>query len=249
MAFCSKCGKELAEGARFCSGCGASVGGAVENDGTKRVQKFVGEIRKCPGCGAVLQSFQAICPECGMELRGNVDSVSSVKQFADKLMKIESARGEVDDSAGSQFLAQLGLGQTKINKTDSAIINLIKTFPVPNTIEDIMEFMLLAENNLDVSAFNLDLLSSTSAAKSVAEKRTEKETANAWLSKMEQVYKKAELSFSASPIFHQVKDLYERKKKKVEKAKKIKLGLIIGIVVLFIVLCVVMIYLEEAGYY
>lgn len=240
MAFCSKCGKELAEGAQFCASCGTPVGGTAENDGTKRVQKFEGEIRKCPGCGAVLQSFQAVCPECGMELRGNANAVSSVKQFADKLMEIESSRVEEKDGVGSQIAELYGFGKSKVNKTDTAIISLIKTFPVPNTIEDIVEFMLLAENNLDVSAFNLHLLPSVYGGKSRAEKKTEKATADAWLSKMEQVYKKAELSFSASPLFQQVKDLYEGKKKKAEMAKKIKLGLIIGIVVAIIAFYVVL---------
>ncbi len=32
MAFCTKCGTQLGEGAAFCHGCGASVNGAVVNN-------------------------------------------------------------------------------------------------------------------------------------------------------------------------------------------------------------------------
>ena len=84
MAFCSKCGKELAGGAQFCASCGAPVNSAAENDGTKRVQKFVGEIRKCPSCGTVLESFQGVCPSCGFELN-NVKVNNTVKEFFEKL--------------------------------------------------------------------------------------------------------------------------------------------------------------------
>ena len=87
MAFCSKCGKELAEGAQFCASCGAPVNGAAENDGTKRVQKFVGEIHKCPNCGAEIGSFQGVCPSCGFELN-NSKVNNSVKEFFEKLQNI-----------------------------------------------------------------------------------------------------------------------------------------------------------------
>lgn len=235
MAFCSKCGKELAEGAQFCANCGTPVGGAAVNDGTKRVQKFEGEIRKCPGCGAVLQSFQAVCPECGMELRGNANAVSSVKQFADKLMEIESMREQESLDTNNLLGMSMSMVFSKQNKADTAIISLIKTFPVPNTIEDIVEFMLLAENNLDVSVFGFaHYFSSIQSGKLYGAIRTEKEKANAWLSKMEQVYKKAQLSFSASPMFQNVKDLYEGKMKKVAMTKKIKKGIIIVIVAAFV---------------
>lgn len=52
MAFCSKCGKELAEGAKFCVGCGAPVGGA-ENEAksfnAEEAAKAAGEKAKAAG--------------------------------------------------------------------------------------------------------------------------------------------------------------------------------------------------------
>ena len=99
MAFCSKCGKELAEGAQFCASCGTPVGGAAVNDGTKRVQKFVGEIRKCPGCGAEIPAMTAVCPSCGHELN-NVKVSNGVKEFFEKLQNFSfEEEGTIENKA------------------------------------------------------------------------------------------------------------------------------------------------------
>ena len=51
---------------------------------SQRKQEYDGVIKKCPSCGAELQSFTAFCPNCGHELRaGKVDD--SVKEFFEKL--------------------------------------------------------------------------------------------------------------------------------------------------------------------
>ena len=50
MAFCIHCGKELADGARFCANCGTSVVVGHEQDKSENQQKTVydGRIHKCP---------------------------------------------------------------------------------------------------------------------------------------------------------------------------------------------------------
>src|SRR5437868_11479120 len=45
-AACTRCGADLAEGARFCTACGAAVEG-------------------CPACGAVVPVGARFCPSCG----------------------------------------------------------------------------------------------------------------------------------------------------------------------------------------
>lgn len=101
-----------------------------------RQQEYVGTIRKCPNCGQVLQSFQAKCPACGHELTG-VGVASSVKEFFDFYQK------ETD----------------KFRQ-----LELIKSFPVPNSKEDILEFALLASQqikslaNLQASRINMNNL-------------------------------------------------------------------------------------------
>ena len=52
MAFCSKCGKELADDAKFCAGCGTPVGGAeneAKNFNAEEAAKAAGEKAKAAG--------------------------------------------------------------------------------------------------------------------------------------------------------------------------------------------------------
>lgn len=215
MPFCVKCGKQLAEGTRFCTGCGTPVGGEAENDGTKRVQKFEGEIRKCPNCGTVLESFQAVCPSCGFELRGDVKVASSVQKLMDKIAEIERTREEVAPVESSFTSTKI---QLNASKTDVSIANVIKVFPVPNTIEEILEFVMLASSNIDSSVLVNRIARATKGSPS--EVAGQNAISEAWLSKMNQMYKKASMSFASSPKFQEVKIIYDEKIDEIKKTKK-----------------------------
>jgi len=56
--FCSKCGTELTEGAKFCSSCGQHVG----------VTDAAPSTSFCPQCGSTLDSGQTFCGKCGYRL-------------------------------------------------------------------------------------------------------------------------------------------------------------------------------------
>lgn len=86
MAFCQKCGAEIAAGAQFCGSCGTAVGAA--DDGSTRKKVFVGEQRKCPHCGEVLNGYVAVCPACGNELNKSVNK--DITQFTSELNKADS---------------------------------------------------------------------------------------------------------------------------------------------------------------
>lgn len=55
-------------------------------------EKF-GDVRKCPSCGAILQSFQTKCDECGYEFR-NVGVVNSSQRLFDLLQAAELRKSE-----------------------------------------------------------------------------------------------------------------------------------------------------------
>ena len=59
----------------------------------EREQEYVGTIRKCPNCGAELQSFTGICPSCGHELNDNRVN-DSVKDFFLRLEAVASNKNE-----------------------------------------------------------------------------------------------------------------------------------------------------------
>ena len=52
-----------------------------------------GDIRKCPSCGAILQSFQTHCDECGYEFK-NVNAVQSARKLFDLLQAVELRKSE-----------------------------------------------------------------------------------------------------------------------------------------------------------
>lgn len=86
MAFCIKCGKELAGGANFCANCGSTIDSkSIE----QRKTIYDGDLHKCPKCGEHLNAFVTKCPVCNYELRGSQAS-SCVHELAQKLEKTET---------------------------------------------------------------------------------------------------------------------------------------------------------------
>ena len=232
MAFCSNCGEKLNDGAKFCHACGASTN--IIPTQQKREQEYAGKIIKCPNCGEVLESFSASCPACGMELRG-AKATSSVREFALKLEAIEAQR-EYEKPAG--FFGQTSQMQ-RVSKTDEQKINLIKSFAVPNTKEDILEFMILATSNVDVSTYS-SFNTPTAGAKAMTE---------AWNAKIKQVYAKAKNTYKSDPDFSRIQELYDSWREDITKHKKkkiLKWILFVGWIPLLLVALIISAPKEEA---
>lgn len=108
MKFCTNCGKQLNDDAKFCDGCGAPISGtqtppipgANENvaDDTKRKVTYVGVEKRCPWCNAMIpDSFAITCPKCNQELSGRKVE-SSVKDFFNRLSDLSGGYESSDDS-------------------------------------------------------------------------------------------------------------------------------------------------------
>lgn len=194
MAFCTNCGELVNEGAKFCSNCGISTEVNRQIDNTKRKSVYEGEIHKCPQCGDVLDAFVTVCPACGYELRGS-STTSAVKEFAAKINNVT---------------------------TEYQKINIIRSFPIPNTKEDIFEFMILATSNIDECP--------------------NKEVFNAWIAKFEQCYQKAKLSFNQESDFVKIQAIYEKTQKTINKIRRkgpiLKLVTVVLPIVILVGLCV-----------
>ena len=205
MAFCSNCGEKLNDGAKFCHVCGVAVNETQTQH--KREQEYAGKLIKCPNCGEVLDSFTVRCPACGWEVRG-AKATSSVREFALKLEAIEATRER--EKVG--FLTKVYRLQG-ISKTDEQKINLIKNFSVPNTKEDILEFMILATSNVDMSMYS-SLDTPTAGVKAMTE---------AWNAKIKQVYAKAKNTYKSDPDFAKIQELYDSCYADITKQKKKKI--------------------------
>lgn len=217
MAFCIECGQELPDGAKFCVNCGTPING-IQNK-SQRKEIYEGELYKCPHCGEVLESFSANCPYCGYELRG-IDNSSSVRILVSKLEKLESikpAKNKVN------IFKQAIIGG-QLTNIDEQKVEVIRNFTIPNTKEDVREFIILASSNIDIKLYGMEYHSSQVQGMLVA---SQKAVSDAWLAKFEQAYQKAQLLFAGTQELKNVQALYERKMKEI-KIRKWQFPLIIG---------------------
>ena len=232
MAYCVNCGTEIVSNAKFCQKCGHPTG--TQNDSSTRKQEFAGKVYKCPNCGEVLKAFEINCPACGHELRGTKAS-SAVKEFALKLEAIESKR-EYEKPRGLFAAAE---AQQRISKTDEQKISLIKSFSIPNSKEDMLEFMILATSSMNMKTYDS---ANTNISKS------EKEINAAWFSKVQQVYEKAKRSYSTDSTFTEIKALYDSCNAEIKKSKKkgiIKWILLVGWIPLLWIILIVSLSISE----
>ena len=207
MAFCSNCGEKLVDGAKFCHGCGSAVGVIFDNN-NQRKQEYVGKIFKCPNCGAVITETTVICPDCGMRITGR-NAVSSVQTFKEQLMSIEATRKK------SKFIDAY---TQSANPTDTQKLTLIRSFPIPNTVDDIQEFILLAIANIDVKLSKQTVGSKFSSMINSGNVNLtiQKTISDAWVSKMKQAYQKAEISFPNDSSFSEIQRVYFAKLKELK---------------------------------
>lgn len=164
MSYCVACGVKLIEGAKYCQMCGTPI--SASEISTDNRTEFAGKVFKCPNCGDTINAFVRNCPSCGHELRGTGSS-ASIQEFARKLAEIGSDSGAAQKGKWSRRKSTYDKERERIS--------LIQSFPIPNTYEDILEFMILASSNIDMA-------------------NPETAYAKAWRSKVEQAYDKAVLT-------------------------------------------------------
>lgn len=191
MSVCSNCGTQLNNGARFCHDCGAPVNSSSMGGYVRREFEFAGKIVKCPNCGESLSSFQARCPACGHELR-EIHASKVVKELADKLEAIDK---EPDDRKKEHIPKKLA--PFVLSEKDKKKISLIKNFPVPNTREDLFEFLIMASANSLVGDGYIS--------------PSEEAISDAWKAKYDQAYDKAKISFGEAPEFLEFCNMHNKK--------------------------------------
>lgn len=216
MSFCSNCGQKLVDGARFCFKCGTPVQEATISH---RKTVYEGEIHKCPNCGEILNAFTICCPTCGYEVRGS-KAANSIQELAYKLESIEKSR---EHTKSRSLIGRLYGSDGQLGKTDEQKISLIRSFSIPNTKEDIFEFMILAASNIDLKLYGLGDQGVITAS--------QRAVSDAWLAKFEQAYQKAQVTFGMAPEFLNITKIYEDKMKALKRKRLQKPMLIVGIII------------------
>lgn len=251
VKFCTYCGTRLDENAKFCKNCGKAViiGNPInldsryydndESNPTSRKTVYEGTLHKCPNCGEIVDALITNCPACGYEFRDATVS-KSVNEFSRKLSDIDWAKAPNSSGNPSLFKRIFGTDFNDISENEklNLKISLIKSFAIPNTKEDITEFIILASANIDLKVYGID--------KDKYEKQ--RELSDAWLAKMEQAYQKAKILFPSTNEFKKISHLVEEKEKQIKK-KKLQKSLmffsLLGVLIVIILFCLIMSYLSS----
>lgn len=111
-----------------------------------------GDVRKCPSCGAMIPALAGTCSECGYEFSGIDANLSSQKlsTIIDNILNDASERKIQLQQSGKlrttrqkfEFSSPLEENLDKIDEdAKNKIKNAIKHFAIPNTKNDLFEFV------------------------------------------------------------------------------------------------------------
>lgn len=146
-----------------------------------------GDIRKCPACGAMVQSFSAKCTDCGHDF-SNIEANASIQKLFKMLNEAENERKEdgmsVGKAIGGMFAKAYGLGGG--DKVQSKKKTIISNFPIPTSKDDILEFLSLAVPMAKTKG--------NFWTKQNEEYQAHNDLAPTWKSKCEQIIMKAKFS-------------------------------------------------------
>lgn len=165
---------------------------------TEKKSQKEGTTKKCPSCGAPVESFNTKCSDCGHEFR-NTEAAFTVQKLNDELMKIEEVvrKDYFDNKRDRDVFPKGGLQreekvmmkmQAQIDQEIEAAcadrkLSFISTFPIPNTKEDILEILAIG---IPEAKRKLNFWDKVGQSKGKMKK--------AWLAKCEQIIIKARFS-------------------------------------------------------
>ncbi len=195
MAYCPNCGTKLVNGDVFCGNCGKRIEAAAtpcepvfsqapteETESPTKEAKPNSGITRCPACGEIVDKNAVICPSCGFGIRDVADG--SIALLSQKLDLIESKRPQKRNSDSHTTTA-----------TDERKISLIRSWPIPTNKDDLIEFAAMASGNC-VAPPNDHMY-----------RTAEDALADAWRSKFDQAYAKAEHLFGDNEDFALLEEL------------------------------------------
>ncbi len=179
---------------------------ATQQSAAPKSNKY-GDVRKCPACGAMIQSFQAKCPECDYEF-ANIEANSSVERLSKMLNEAEDKRLSDRRSEGGllgAFGSSLGMGSfAEITGNGSNVRRkeqIIEAFPIPNTKEDLLEFISF----IAPKAKKLGIFSNVTPE--------EKTLNRIWRKKLEEVFVKESISLKNDQEVQSIINKYSKELK------------------------------------
>ena len=161
-----------------------TVKAAAPSVAAPRSDKF-GDVKKCPACGAIAQSFQTKCSDCSHEFI-NIGANVSIGKLFEMLNACENDRKEEGNSITGAFGSLMAKGLGQGDKVTEKKKSIISGFPIPNTKDDILEFLSTAIPNAKQKGNFM--------TKQNPENKSHNDLAPTWFSKCEQIVMKAKFS-------------------------------------------------------
>lgn len=246
---CRKCGNKFSADSKFCPNCGEPV------VGEKPIQRqtFAGQVRKCPNCGTIIESYVTRCPGCGIELTNTNRDGSSIKEFSDKIVEYDQRIAGTKGGGWSSWSTAAKVGWVILNvylvciplliynskkKTNPRAVieaekkSYIENFVFPNDRQSTLDGLIFAKDRL--YALTADGVTGD-----------DYEWAKIWRGKAGQLYHQAETLFPGDQIASDAYRNVEVYFNQINEAKKIRTRNIILIVIGVILLSYLVTWLNQ----
>ena len=136
---------------------------------------MVTTVSKCPACGNLRESFSAVCPGCGYEFTDIQASDALIRfneridEFDRRIVMQDKFSGKSGTGCGTIFLwivffpvmlvvfiiKKLKAKHEELEGNEKLKSEAILNFPIPNSRNDLLEFIFLVENRIKpVTYFN-----------------------------------------------------------------------------------------------
>ncbi|MCQ2288392.1 MAG: zinc ribbon domain-containing protein [Muribaculaceae bacterium] len=114
-----------------------------------------GNVLTCPSCGAQVKAGAARCEECGYAFT-NISATNSARELQRKIEEFDRRNTERLGNQSSGLMDMFN-GMNALNKqrqdqqAAKSKLNMISTFPVPNSRADLLDLMSMVEVQMDVA--------------------------------------------------------------------------------------------------
>ena len=190
--------------------------------------KLGGTAMRCPACGALYVVGTAACPECGYAFSGIQATRSSEKLYQTLLDFNEknkvSVKSEEKPSGGviGSYFNAMGLNKSAMKKMynlgddgESDIarrkMDVIQNFPVPNSREDLIDFLTSIQPKADPSAPKSGMTGWGVPGTAIGSKEKKEDLGYAYWLLYANCINKARLAFSLDPDFAPFFSFYDAK--------------------------------------
>lgn len=197
----------------------------------------LGSIKKCPNCGATLPPLATKCPECDLEFAGAegnyadklVADINRIAQYhREKNEVIERQNIEIRQRNAQKSIfrrKEAELEPISSEEMNKDIELAISVFPIPNTKADLFDFITFLQPKI---------IKKTSSNKKVI--LYEDKFGATYEQKFNECVLKVRSLYSDDPMFAPILEPLNAKMKADKYKKLIKIGIVVGIIVLLFIM-------------